>query len=378
MKETLQIDEAAFAASSQFSSKFAGAAFDKVMIDLQAQVDTAGTNVLALGGAHSLIQSYELRQGQDVLVQVEGRTLRFLAQASEAYAHSLDPATTSQNDEPVKATSVIDMAKLGPLGSLVDAGLGNAEVYQVGRFGALTDGGSGWEAPNGGRTGTLRSSVESVARIPASGYFRPNIISTKLDVGAGPSSKTSYKFEAGGLQGGVLMGFIVETYDASAVAAGVSNAASDALVRKVTVDAITRRYNGNLATRTWGQAKRDAANYLGIKRDAAGLLPPGSAFIPVVDDRAPSALRGGLAMAQGDTIELKFDTKSDVEEEFGAIAGITAATGDQVIITPIFFNRVDAVGAPSTVLAGGAAAPTGVAGRQAQPRRRGGRGRGRR
>lgn len=378
MKETLQIDEAAFAASSQFSSKFAGAAFDKVMIDLQAQVDTGAANTLALGGAHALIQSYELRQGQDVLCQLEGRTLRFLAQATEGYAHSLDPAGTSQNDRPVKATSVIDMAKLGPIGSLVDAGLGNAEVYQVGRFGALTDGGSGWEAPNAGRTGTLRASVESVARIPASGYFRPNIISTKLDIGAGPSSKKSYKFEAGGLQGGVLMGFIIETYDASAAASGLTAAASDTLVRKVSVDAITRRYNGNLATRSWGQAKRDAANFLGTKRDSTGILPTGSAFIPTVDDRAPAALRGGLAMAQGDTIELKFDTKSDVEEEFGAAAGVTAATGDQVVITPIFFSRVDVAGSPSTVLAGGAAAPTGAAGRQAQPRRRGGRGRGRR
>lgn len=376
MKETLQIDEVTFAPSTQFSSKFAGSAFDKVTVDLQGHVDTAASNTLAMAGAHSLIQNFELRQGQDVLVSVEGRTLAFLAQMSEAHAHALNPATTSQNDEAYKATSVLDFAQLGPAGSIVDAGLGNAEVYQTGRFGAYTDGGSGWEAPNGGRAGTLRSSVESVGRIPAGGYFRPSISSTKLDIGAGPSSKKTYKFEAGGLQGGVLMGFIVEAYDSSGLATSLTAAQSDLLVRKISMDAITRRYKGNLASMTWGQAKRDAARILGIKRDSTGILPPGSCFVATIDDKAPAALRGGLGMSQGDTIELHFDTSSDVEEEFGAAAGTTAASGDQVVITPIYFQRVTAAGAPSTVLAGQNAAGTGVQGRQggtARPRRRGGR-----
>ena len=174
------------------------------------------------------------------------------------------------------------------------------------------------------------------------------------------------------------MGFIVEAYDASAVATSLTAAQSDLLVRKITVDAITRRYTGNLASMTWGQAKRDAARILGIKRDSSGLLPPGAVFVSTIDDKAPAALRGGLGMLQGDTITLNFDTKSDVEEEFGAAAGTTAASGDQVVITPVYFQRVTPAGAPSTVLAGQNAAGTGVQGRQSsvsRGRRRGGRGR---
>lgn len=372
MKQILQIDEVTVTPSAQFSSKFSGAPFNVLNIDLQGHVDTAASNTLALAGSFGLIGQYELRQGQDILVSLEGPELRLLADADESQAEHLDPSTTSQNDEPFKATATLDFEKLGPMGTLIDAGLGNAECYQNGRFNAYTSGGSGWEAPNGGRAGTLRSHIESVSRIPTTGYFRPKVASSKVDLGAGPSSKRSFKFEATGATGGVLMGFLVRAYDSSG--SGLAGQSSDTLVRRIVTEATTRRYKGNLSTMTWAQAKRQLAKYMGTKRDASGLLPAGFGFVPIIDDAGPASLNGGLGMASGDTIEVALDTASDVEEEFGAAAGTTAATGDQAIITPLYFERVTPTGAPSTVIAGRGAASTGV-----RPSNRSrGRGRGRR
>jgi hypothetical protein len=371
MKQLIPVDEVDFKEKGQISSKFSGEPFQKFNIDLQAHVDVGASNTLALAGAHSLIQLFELRQGQETLVSLAGPELKALSILEPADAEALNPTSHSSTNQPLKATASIDFAKLGPVGSMVDAGIGANEVYASGRFGELVDAGSGYSAPTGGRNGKLRPWIETVDRIPAAGYFAPSIVSTHVDLGAGPSTRTTWKFQAEGAQGGVLMGFLVRQYDDSAKATGIDAASTDKLVRRIRASVTSRRWKGIAAEFTWGQAKRAFAKYFKPQLDTNGKLPSGIGFIPIIDDTGAASLRGGLAMGQGDNVEISLDTSSEMEEEFGT-TGVTAASGDQAIITPIFFRRVLPSGVETVPAGANAAAPVSAAqaGRASVRRRR--------
>ena len=367
MKKTQQLDEIAFAPAATISKTTSGEAFDQLFVDLQGQVDIGTTPALAHNGAHGLIRTMSVKQGSESLVSIGPGLLRFLSQIDEAEGEALNPVSASSADQPFKATCALDFTRLFPAGTYIDATNDQPEAVVEFRFGAYTDGCDVWSAPTTpSRAGKLRPAIRTMARPPRGDSFRPSLVTTDLDASS-KSSRQAFKFTADGPAGGVLMGFFIECLDASEVAAGLLDSSVDTLIRRVTMKTNSKRSKEDVATLTWGQLKRRSAMDLGIKRDASGLLPPGTAFVRMIDDQAPVGLRGGLALDQGETVELTFDTKSDVEEEFGAAAGLTPASGDTIRVTPVYAQRRRALESASTPA--GSLAGSAVSGGRRRPRR---------
>jgi hypothetical protein len=335
LRELDAFNDVPFVPSTPFQREYSGKVFDSVQIALMGQVDLGGTSTLSSAGSLGLMPEFTMVQGGHQLCSLEAPELRFFARLTKGDQDEVNP-TSAATDTPFHCPSTIDFGRFMP-GAAINARSGNNPVVLSGRFGAYTDAGSNQAAPTGGKAGSLRVTTRTVP-VVGSTSFVPRWRTIKKSVSEiNDAIKESIAVTQG--NGLVLAGILLRVNDSSASAGGgLGGAAVDTLVRKISMRVIKNTETRDVFRRAnWSDVQRAGAAYLGMDTGAYASLPAGMAYIPMQDVGAPS-LRGGLVMKKGETIELEFDTQSDVETRYAA--GTTPASGDQVVITLLAYEAI--------------------------------------
>lgn len=335
-----------WSAGKQHSQELGNRVYNGLQFRFDASLTTTATAVssvftdplLKLLGRTNL----ELTQSDHPLVKMTPQELFWLGAIIDGLPgrYDMDEAIGSSSSAAQIVEWWIDFERLYGPACMIDAR--DVKVARKGTFGSLSDYG---QTALSSVTATLRTMARSSQREPTPGtsYLRPQFYSERKDISTS-STKVQHSVRIG--QTGYMagLGFMVTDDSAGGSVANVNPQASrvDGLIRNVTVRVITKDFNGELGTFTWGQLvdstwRGESLGYQFGTTEPLTARPSGVAWLPLRNTADPFA-KGARLFEAGDVIELDFDTQSTPEADFTAV---TPAANDTVSILCPFVAPVE-------------------------------------
>ena len=321
-----QLPAVNYGASTNYQTEFQGQPISGLGISFQGTYTAASGNV-ANEGAYGFMGPIEIVQGEEPLVQMHGRDWRHLTSILAGGYFPLNPSLDLPSQTTFYSRGFLPFDTLMP-GAAIDAS--KDKVLLRGKFGALTDLGSGVSAA----AGQLRANVKTTKTVEGN-FFEPRFLQAQVRV---DTAQTDIQFTKRiTRRREYLAGIMFRQFDASAEFSNANLARVDGLVRNIRVDLERDGEAREVLRTTWGDLKFDQIARFGLSR---GDIHTGVG-IYLFDDPDTPEIQENLVLEPGDALSFHIDTASTIEDEFTAV---TPASGDTLFVTFLsYVGRGDAL-----------------------------------
>lgn len=339
-----------YSSGAAYDLEFSGRGVSGIGLRFSATL-TGAAATFADDAAFLLTKTPEINQSENPIVRMRGRSWRHLSALGDGtYDNHIASATTAS------ANAFLDFEKWMPQAAI---NAGDKKVFLRGEFAALSV--FSTTAPTGPTSAKIRPYARSSQRDLTKNFFRPRISELFLPITAANDDQPQViRFE----QDQYVSGFMLITDDQNA-AAGL-NLRKDNVISQLRLD-ITNSETGLTESMrlNWGQARHHTQALANFNKEDYD-RSVGVVFVPLTDKRNVQA-NGARFMRNGDSVTFHFDSKSNVDDEYGGSAAptLTATTG--VTITTVAWTPV--AGSGDTAAQVGMIDPTARNGSTEQGRR---------
>jgi hypothetical protein len=316
-----------YASGVAYDLEFSGRAVSGVGIRFSATL-TGAAATFADDAAYLLIKTPEINQSENPIVRMRGRSWRHLSALGDGtYDNHIATAATAS------ASAFLDFQKWMPQSAINAA---DKKIFIRGEFNALSV--FSTTAPTGTTSAKMRPYTKSSQRDVTKNFFRPRFseLSVPITV-ANDDQQQVIKFE----QDQYVSGFMVVTDDQNATAG--LNLRKDNVIAALRLDITNSETGLTEGLRLgWGQARHNTQQLANFNQEDFN-RSVGVIFVPLIDQRNPQA-NGARFFKNGDSVTFHFDSKSNMDDEYGGLTAPTLTATTTATVTTVAWTPVSGSG----------------------------------